>query len=111
MLFLKLVMKFILFSILCPPFALLSQQTVHLTFRNMSLKSIPLVIPGVMNPNLSPLSNSGVELEYGQEVFYFQNGDKRRKALLFVIDDQFKDGEVLEINKLIKGKKKVLKNL
>lgn len=104
-------MKFILFSILCPPFALLSQQTVHLTFRNMSLKSIPLVIPGVMNPNLNLLSNSGVELAFGQEVFYFINGDKRKKALLLVVGDQFKDGEVLEIDALIKEKKKALKNL
>ena len=104
-------MKFILFSILCLPFALMSQQTVHLTFRNLSLKSIPLVIPDVMNPNLNPLSNSGVELAYGQEVFYFINGDKRKKVLLFVVGDQLKEGEVVEINKLIKENKKALKNL
>ncbi len=103
-------MKFFLFSILFLPFALLSQQTVHLTFHNGSLKSIPLVIPGVMNPNLNPLSNSGVELAYGQEVFYFINGDKRKKALLFVVGDQFKEDEVLEINQLIEEKNKALKN-
>ena len=60
-----------------------------------------------MNPNLSPLSNSGVELAYGQEVFYFINGDKRKKGLLFVVGDQFKEGEVLEIDALIEEKKKV----
>ncbi len=103
-------MKFFLFSIVFLPFALLSQQTVHLTFHNGSLKSIPLVIPGVMNPNLNPLSNSGVELAYGQEVFYFINGDKRKKALLFVVGDQFKEDEVLEINQLIEEKNKALKN-
>ena len=81
-----------------------SQKSVKLTFHNGSLKSIPLVIPGVMNPNLNPLSNSGVELEYGQEVFYFENGDKRKKALLFIVGDQFKDGEILEIDELIKEK-------
>ena len=86
------------------PFWIFSQQSVKLTFHNGSLKSIPLVIPGVMNPNLNPLSNSGVELAYGQEVFYFQGGDKRRKALLFVVGDQFKDGEVLEIDALIREK-------
>lgn len=104
-------MKLFFASFLFLPIFCAAQQTVKLTFHNGSLKSIPLVIPSVMNPNLSPLSNSGVELEYGQEVFYFQNGDKRRKALLFVIDDQFKDGEVLEIDALIKEKKKALKNL
>lgn len=103
-------MNFFLFSILFLPFALLSQQTVHLTFHNGSLKSIPLVIPGVMNPNLNPLSNSGVELAYGQEVFYFINGDKHKKALLFVVGDQLKEGEVLEIDQLIDKKKKALKN-
>lgn len=86
------------------PFWFFSQQSVKLTFHNGSLKSIPLVIPGVMNPNLSPLSNSSVELAYGQEVFYFQKGDKRKKVLLFVVGAQFKDGEVLEIDALIKEK-------
>jgi hypothetical protein len=62
-----------------------------------------------MNPNLNPLSNSGVGLAYGQEVFYFINGDKRKKALLFVVGDQFKEGEVLEINQLIDVKNKALK--
>jgi hypothetical protein len=103
-------MKYLLSTILSLPFALFSQQTVHLTFHNGSLKSIPLVIPGVMNPNLNPLSNSGVGLAYGQEVFYFINGDKRKKALLFVVGDQFKEGEVLEINQLIDIKNKALKN-
>lgn len=83
-----------------------AQQSVKLTFHNGSLKSIPLLIPGVMNPNLNPLSNSGVELEYGQEVFYFENGDKRKKNLLFVVGEQFKDGQVLEIDELISEKKK-----
>lgn len=59
----------------------------------------------MLNPNLNPLSNSGVELAFGQEVFYFQNGDKRKKALLFVVGDQFKDGEVLEIDALIRENK------
>jgi hypothetical protein len=59
-----------------------------------------------MNPNLSPLSNSSVELAFGQEVFYFENGDKRKKALLFIVGDQFKDGQVLEIDDLIREKGK-----
>jgi hypothetical protein len=36
---------------------------------------------------------------------------KRKKALLFVVGDQFKEGEVLEINQLIDVKKKALKSL
>jgi saccharopine dehydrogenase-like NADP-dependent oxidoreductase len=56
-------------------------QTIPMTFHNGSLKSIPLNIPGVMNPNLSPISDSGVTLEVGQKVFYFPNGKKGKKEL------------------------------
>jgi len=59
-----------------------------------------------MNPNLSPMSKSGVELTYGQEVFFFQNRDRRKQTLLFVVSEQFKDGEVLEIDDLIREKKR-----
>ena len=104
-------MKLFFASFIFLPLLCAAQQTVKLTFHNGSLKSIPLVIPRVMNPNLSPLSNSGVELAYGQEVFYFQFGDKRKQALLFVVDDQFKDGEVVEIDELIAEKKKARKQM
>jgi hypothetical protein len=51
-------------------------------FRNNSIKSVPLLIPGVMNPNLSPMSTSGISLKDGQEVFFFHN--KRKYILLTV---------------------------
>lgn len=78
---------------------------VNLTFHNGSLVSIPLIIPGVMNPNLSPLSDSGVTLSYGQKVFFKEKG---KQYLLFEIDDTFKDGDRLEIQDLIKARKKQL---
>jgi hypothetical protein len=65
-------------------------QAIPMTFHNGSLKSIPLIIPGVMNPNLSPLSDSGVDLEVGQKVFYFPNGKKGKKELLFEVDNTFR---------------------
>ena len=46
------------------------ERYVSITLRNETLKSIPLIIPGVMNPNLSPQSNSGVRLKIGQEIKY-----------------------------------------
>ena len=49
-----------------------STWAVPFTLRNNSLKSIPLKIPGVMNPNLSPMSNSGVDLAEGQKVYFLQ---------------------------------------
>ena len=73
-------------------------RSVNLTFRNNSLRSIPLQIPGVMNPNLSPRSNSGVTLEGGQEIYFKYRG---RKTLLLRICDE-KPGEVVLVNELIK---------
>lgn len=99
-------MKLFFVSFLFFPLFCTAQQTVKLTFHNGSLQSIPLVIPGVMNPNLTPLSKSYVEFEKGQEVYYVLNGNKRNTALLFVVGEQFKDGQVLEIDELIKEKKK-----
>jgi hypothetical protein len=45
----------------------------------------------------------------GQVVYYFPNGNKGKKVVLFVVSDAFKDGDVLEIDQLIAEKKKALK--
>jgi hypothetical protein len=100
----KIILSTLFFCILS--FHLSAQKAVNLTFHNGSLQSIPLVIPTVMNPNLSPLSNSGITLDMGQVVYYFPNGKKGKKEVLFVVDDTFKNGEVLEIDQLIKAKQK-----
>jgi hypothetical protein len=60
-----------------------------------------------MNPNLSPLSNSGIELEPGQKIFYFPNGKKGKKELLFEVDNTFRKDTILQIDEMIKQKKKV----
>ena len=82
-------------------------QTIPMTFHNGSLKSIPLNIPGVMNPNLSTISDSGVTLEVGQKVFYFPNGKKGKKELLFEVDDTFRKDTILQIDEIIKQKKQL----
>jgi hypothetical protein len=64
-----------------------------------------------MNPNLNPLSNSGITLDIGQVVYFFPEGKKGKKEVLFVVNTAFKDGEVLEIDQLIDEKKKALKKL
>jgi hypothetical protein len=101
-------MKITLFTFfaLALSFNFTAQKSINFTFHNGSLKSIPLVIPTVMNPNLSPMSNSGVTLDLGQVVYYFPNGKKRKKEVLFVVDDTSKDGDVLQIDQLIKAKQK-----
>lgn len=79
-----------------------SQEKVSFTLLNKSIKDIPLIIPGYMNPNLSPMSNSGVTVRIGQEVYFRYKGKKR---LLFIATAEM-EGERLVVNKLIKAKKK-----
>ena len=45
-----------------------SETMITFTLRNSTAKSIPLIIPDVMNPNLTPFSSSGVSLKIGQEI-------------------------------------------
>ncbi len=77
---------------------------VPFTLRNNSGKSIFLKIPGVMNPNLSPMSNSGVDLAVGQKIFFFHKG---KKYLLLEVDKSF-EGKTIKVNELIKERKKEL---
>ncbi|HBW85530.1 MAG TPA: hypothetical protein DEF82_01935 [Crocinitomicaceae bacterium] len=55
-----------------------------------------------MNPNLNPLSNSGLELVYGQEVYFFINRDKRKKSYYSLFKNNSKEGQIVEIDELIK---------
>ncbi len=79
-------------------------HAVPFTLRNSSLQSIYLKIPGVMNPNLSPMSNSGVDLQEGQKIFFFH---KRKKYLLLEVTDELA-GKKVVVDKLIRERKKEL---
>jgi hypothetical protein len=83
-------------------------QNISMTFHNGSDKPIYLVIPGVMNPNLSPQSTSGVSLEVGQKVYFFPKGNSRKKEVLFTVDSNRKKDTILKIDELIKTRKKEL---
>jgi len=72
---------------------------VNFTLQNSSMKSIPLVIPEVMNPNLSPLSNSGVSLKMGQKIYYKKG---LKKILIMTVDESVKPGDKIDIAKLVK---------
>ena len=82
-------------------FANLNAQNIPMTFHNGSFKSIPLSIPGVMNPNLSPKSNSSISLDVGQKVYFFPNGKKKNRELLFIVDATWKKDTILQIDKII----------
>lgn len=79
-------------------------SAVPFTLHNSTLQSIPLLIPGVMNPNLSPLSNSGVDLAVGQEIFFKVRG---KKYLLLTVTEDLRDEE-LDVAALLKERKREL---
>ena len=84
--------------------SLQAAEPIPFTLRNSSLKSIYLEIPGVMNPNLSPLSKSGVSLAVGQKVYFFYKGNRQ---LLLEVDSNNKD-KTIKVPALIKKRKKEL---
>lgn len=75
-------------------------EYITFTLHNSSLKSIPLIIPGVMKPNLSPMSNSGVSLAAGQQIYYRKEG---RKILILEVDDSIEEGDKVDVAQLIKN--------
>ncbi len=72
---------------------------------NPSDESIPLIIPNVMNPNLSPNSSSGVDLKIGQELL-FRNGLKR--YVLLTVDESIKEGDEIDVYEVLQQRKKEL---
>lgn len=83
---------------------------VPFTLRNNSLKSIYLEIPGVMNPNLSPVSNSSVDLKVGQKIYFFEDGKKgafKKRYLLLEVTEALKDQKI-DVEKLIRQRKEEL---
>lgn len=83
-------------------------QNIPMTFHNGSFFSIYLSIPGVMNPNLLPKSNSGVSLDAGQVVYFFPNGKNGKKEILFTVNPSWKRDTILQIDEIIKMRKKSL---
>ncbi len=81
------------------------RSAIQIYLTNESANSIPLVIPSVMNPNLSPFSKSGVDLRMGQKIFFKKKG---KKYLLFEVDESIKAEQKIEVSSLIKKRKKEL---
>lgn len=84
--------------------AVYNKQEVYrtLTLENKSTRSIPLIIPTVMNPNLSPLSRSGVDLKMGQKVYFKAKG---KKYMLFEVDDTIQNGDIIDVARLLENRK------
>ena len=78
------------------------EKYINITLKNETAESIPLIIPGVMNPNLSPFSKSGISLKIGQKI-YFRDG--LRKYLLLIIDQNIIEGKEINIGSLLEDRK------
>ena len=83
-------------------------QNIPMTFHNGSLSSIYLSIPGVMNPSLNPMSDSGVGLDVGQNVYFFPNEKRGKKELLFTLKANWKRDTILQIDEIVKIREKEL---
>ncbi len=97
------------FSFVAVIFNEVKAQNIPMTFHNGSFKSIYLIIPGVMNPNLNPKSNSGVSLDVGQKVYFFPDGKKKNKEVLFTVGATWKNDTILEIDQIVETRIKELK--
>jgi len=84
-----------------------SENVARISFilTNPSAESIPLIIPNVMNPNLSPSSSSGVDLKVGQELL-FRNGLKR--YVLLTVDETINEGQEIDVYQVLLERKKEL---
>ncbi|MEN8927557.1 MAG: hypothetical protein ABF242_07185 [Flavobacteriales bacterium] len=80
-------------------------RKINFNLTNDSDNSIPLLIPSVMSPNLSPKSSSAVTLKVGQEILFKY---KFKKYLLIKIDDKIKSGDNIEVSELLANRKKEL---
>ena len=70
-------------------------SSVAFNLINSGLTSIALEIPGVMTPNLSPKSRSGVRLDYGQEILF-------KGRVLLTVGPGLKPGTDLDVRALIR---------
>ena len=55
-------------------------------------------IPGVMNPNLTPFSRSGVDLPNGQKIYAKVNG---KRFLILTVTDSIPHGARIDVARLI----------
>jgi hypothetical protein len=80
------------------------QWVNDIVFLNHSLQSIPLEIPGVMNPNLVPMSKSTVDIPAGTTIYFFHK--KNRYELITIKPGMEKR---IVVNELINQRKQALK--
>lgn len=79
-------------------------DNVPFILKNNTPRAIYVLIPGVMNPTLSPFSGSGVSLEIGQKIYFVYKGEE---YVLLEVNESLTDKK-LSVSKLIRKRKKEL---
>ena len=75
-----------------------SSFAIPVTFRNNSVESINLFIPGLPNPTLAPKTIMGADLAKGQRIFFTHEGTQ---YLLLTVSEEMENKRV-DICSLIK---------
>jgi hypothetical protein len=65
---------------------------------NTTAQTLPLRIPGIMNPNLAPFSRSGVDLPNGQKIYLDLKG---KRILILTVTDSIAHGARIDVASLI----------
>lgn len=73
-------------------------QSVAFYLVNSTAQTLPILIPGIMNPKLTPFSQSGVELPWGQKIYL---KTPREKLLLLTVTDSIPKGTGIDVADLI----------
>ena len=73
-------------------------RTVAFYLVNSTAQTLPILIPGIMNPKLTPFSQSGVELPWGQKIYLKTPGEK---LLLLTVTDSIPKGAGIDVADLI----------
>ena len=88
---------------LAPPPQATEAKIIAFVLSNPTLSSIPLEIPGVMNPNLSPKSESGVALQPGQPIYWTPR--KGSRTLIYRVPEDLLPGTRLDVSDLLEEAK------
>ena len=73
-------------------------RTVGFYLVNTTAQTLPILIPGIMNPKLTPFSQSGVELPWGQKILLKTPGED---LLLLTVSDTIHKGARIDVADLI----------
>lgn len=76
-----------------------SGEKVKLVLANTTKKEFVLILPSGSKPKLGPGSNTCMFFKQGDEVFFIHED---KEHLLFKVDESYKNGDVVNINKMAK---------